>query len=106
MNAASVWIGIVVFACGSYALRAIGVLLRSRVKLSSFAEKTLDRAVVVLLLAVVATSTIFIGHDVAGPARMLGVVAGGICAWFKAPLVLVVIAAAGTTALLRLSGVS
>ncbi|MBF7734764.1 AzlD domain-containing protein [Rhodococcus sp. WS1] len=106
MNTASVWIGIVVFACGSYALRASGVLLRARVKLSSFAEKTLDRAVVVLLLAVVATSTIFIGHDVAGPARMLGVVAGGICAWLKAPLVLVVIAAAGTTALLRLSGVS
>lgn len=29
---------------------------------------------------------------------MLGVVAGGICAWFKAPLVVVVIVAAGTTA--------
>ncbi|MDF2470473.1 MAG: putative rane protein, partial [Rhodococcus erythropolis] len=42
MNTASVWIGIVVFACGSYALRASGVLLRARVKLSSFAEKTLD----------------------------------------------------------------
>lgn len=106
MNTASVWIGIVVFACGSYALRASGVLLRARVKLSSFAEKTLDRAVVVLLLAVVVTSTVFTGHDVAGPARMLGVVAGGICAWFKAPLVVVVIVAAGTTAVLRLSGVS
>ncbi len=106
MNTASVWIGIVVFACGSYALRASGVLLRARVKLSGFAEKTLDRAVVVLLLAVVVTSTVFTGHDVAGPARMLGVVAGGICAWFKAPLVVVVIVAAGTTAVLRLSGVS
>ncbi|WP_234036651.1 AzlD domain-containing protein [Rhodococcus sp. P-2] len=58
------------------------------------------------LLAVVVTSTIFTGHDVAGPARVLGVVAGGICAWFRAPLVVVVIVAAGTTALLRLSGVS
>ncbi|MCD2104721.1 AzlD domain-containing protein [Rhodococcus sp. GB-02] len=106
MNTASVWIGIVVFACGSYALRVSGVLLRARVKLSGFAEKTLDRAVVVLLLAVVATSTIFTGHDVAGPARVFGVAAGGICAWFKAPLVVVVIVAAGTTALLRLSGVS
>ncbi|MFE5879422.1 AzlD domain-containing protein [Rhodococcus sp. NPDC056506] len=106
MNAASVWIGIVVFACGSYALRVSGVLLRARVTLSVFAEKALDRAVVVLLFAVVATSAIFTGHDVAGPARMLGVVAGGICAWFKAPLVVVVIVAAGATALLRLSGVS
>ncbi len=35
MNTASVWIGIVVFACGSYALRASGVLLRARVKLSA-----------------------------------------------------------------------
>ena len=69
MNTASVWIGIVVFACGSYALRASGVLLRARVKLSGFAEKTLDRAVVVLLLAVVVTSTVFTGHDVAGPGQ-------------------------------------
>ena len=106
MNTATVWIGILVFACGSYALRVSGVLLRARVMLSGFAEKTLDRAVVVLPLAVVVTSTIFAGHDVAGSARMLGVVAGVICAWFRAPLVVVVIVAAGTTALLRLSGVS
>ncbi|MGC0364413.1 branched-subunit amino acid transport protein [Rhodococcus sp. 27YEA15] len=105
MNTSSVWVAIVAFGCGSYALRVGGVLLRARVTLSRAVEKSLERSIVVLLLAVAVTSTMFDGHELSGTARVLGVAVGGLLAWFKAPLVVVVLVAAGTTALLRLAGV-
>jgi hypothetical protein len=52
----------------------------------------------------VATSALTSGHDLAGAARPLGVLAGGAAAWRKAPFFLVVLIAAGTTALLRRLG--
>jgi hypothetical protein len=53
----------------------------------------------------VATTALTSGHHLAGAARPLGVLAGGTAAWRKAPFFLVVLIAAGTTALLRLGGV-
>lgn len=106
MSTLGVSVAIVVFACGTYALRVSGVLLRARVALSAVALASLDRAVVCLLVAVALTSTLFDGNDFGGLARVIGVSAGAIAAWFKAPLVAVVLVAAGVTALLRLSGIA
>jgi hypothetical protein len=44
------------------------------------------------------------GSEFAGFARPAGVLAGALLAWRKAPFVVVVIAAAAVTALLRLAG--
>jgi hypothetical protein len=44
------------------------------------------------------------GHHFAGYARPAGVVVGGILAWRNAPFLVSVLAAAATTALLRLAG--
>ncbi|KJF19803.1 branched-chain amino acid transporter [Rhodococcus sp. AD45-ID] len=106
MSALGVSVAIIVFACGTYALRVSGVLLRARVALSAGALASLDRSIVCLLVAVALTSMLFDGNDFGGPARVIGVSAGAIAAWFKAPLVAVVFVAAGVTALLRLSGIA
>jgi hypothetical protein len=62
-------------------------------------------SVVVLFTALIATAALVEGHGFAGFARPAGVAVGGVLAWRKAPFVLIVVAAAGTAAGLRLLGV-
>ncbi|GAA4547707.1 AzlD domain-containing protein [Amycolatopsis samaneae] len=94
-----------ILAAGTFAFRFAGPLLKTRVKLSPRAERLMTLAAVVLLAALVATSTFVEGHGFAGFARPAGVLVGGVLAWRKAPFVVVVVAAAATAALLRLAGV-
>ena len=58
-----------------------------------------------LLAALAATSALTEGHGFAGWARPAGVLVGAVLAVRRIPLPLVVVAAAATTALLRLAGV-
>jgi hypothetical protein len=53
----------------------------------------------------VATSTFVDDQHLADPSRIVGVAVGGVLAWCRAPFVVVVAAAAGCAALLRLAGV-
>jgi uncharacterized membrane protein len=95
----------VALAAGTFAFRLAGPLLRARVSVSAQTQGLLETAAVVLLAALVATTALTSGHHLAGAARPLGVLAGGTAAWRQAPFFLVVLIAAGTTALLRLGGV-
>lgn len=90
-------------AAGTFVFRLIGPLLRSRLEFPPLARRLLETAAVVLLTALVATTALTQGHDFAGYARPAGVAVGGLLAWRKAPILVVVIAAAATTALLRLA---
>lgn len=94
-----------VLGAGTYAFRFAGPALRSRVTLPPALERLLATAVVVLLAALVATSALTDAHALAGPARPAGVAVGALCAWRRAPFLVVVLAAAATTALLRLLSV-
>ena len=96
---------ILVLAVGSYAYRIVGPALGGRLKLSERVRRILLIAAAVLLLALVTTSALTQGHGFAGWARPAGIGVGGILAVRKAPFLVVVIAAAATTALLRLAGV-
>ncbi|MBM9507065.1 AzlD domain-containing protein [Actinacidiphila acididurans] len=95
-----------VLGAGTFAFRLAGPVLRTRVTLSPRVERLMATAVVVLLAALVATSSLTESHSFTGPARPAGVAVAALCAWRKAPFVVVVVAAAATTALLRLAGVS
>lgn len=95
-----------VLGAGTFAFRFAGPVLRSRVTLPARAERLLGVAVVVLLAALVATSALTDAHAFAGPARPAGVAVGALCAWRRAPFLAVVLAAAATTAVLRLLGAS
>ena len=96
---------ILVLALGSYAYRIVGPVLGERLKLSERARRILLVAAAVLLLALVTTSALTQGHGFAGWARPAGIGVGALLAVRKVAFVLVVIAAAATTALLRLAGV-
>ena len=97
--------GMATLAGGTYAIRLSGQLLRARISFPPRAEKLLEGATVVLLAALVASTALTEGHAFAGPARPAGVLVAGLLAWRKAPFLVVVIAAAVTTAGLRLLGV-
>ncbi|WP_229073834.1 AzlD domain-containing protein [Actinoplanes sp. DH11] len=95
---------ILALAAGTYATRLSGVLLRDRLELSDQLQRLLPMAAAALLTALAATAALMAGSDFAGVARPAGVLVGGLLAWRKAPFVVVVVAAAGVTALLRLAG--
>ncbi|MEU2268679.1 AzlD domain-containing protein [Streptomyces olindensis] len=92
-------------AAGTFLLRLSGPALRARIGFPERAEKLLEVSAVVLLAALAATSALTEGHAFTGPARPLGVLVGGVLAWRRAPFLVVVLAAAGTAALLRVAGV-
>jgi branched-subunit amino acid transport protein len=97
--------GMLVLASGTYAFRFAGPALRSRIAVRPGAGRVLEAAAVVLLAALAATTALMTGHEFAGFARPAGVLVAGILAWRKVPFILVVLAAAGTAAVLRVSGV-
>lgn len=91
-----------VLAAGTYLLRLLGPLLRKRVTFPAGAERLLDVSAVVLLTSLVAVTALTEGSGPADAARPLGVLVGGVLAWRKAPFMAAVLAAAATTAVLRL----
>lgn len=97
---------IVALAAGTYGLRVAGVLLRDRLQLPGWARLLLPVGAAALLAALAATAALTEAGNFAGYARPAGVLVGLVLAWRRAPFVLVVVAAAGTTALLRLLGVA
>jgi branched-subunit amino acid transport protein len=98
-------VAIVALAAASYAFRVAGPTFRRRVSLPPGAERLLAAAAAVLLIALAATSAFTQGHGFAGWARPTGVLLAAALAARRVPFPVVVIAAAATTALLRLGGV-
>jgi branched-subunit amino acid transport protein len=94
--------GVLILSVGTYGCRLAGPLLRTRVRFPPRAVRLLETAAVVLLTALVAVTAFTQGHGFAGFARPAGVAVAGFLAWRKAPFIVVVLAAAATTALIRL----
>ncbi len=97
---------VLVLAAGTYAFRLAGPLLRDRITLPDRARELLSMSATVLLVALVATSSLTKGQGFAGWSLPIGVLVGGLAAWRKAPFVVVVLLAAATTAGLRFAGLS
>ncbi|MBF6189748.1 AzlD domain-containing protein [Nocardia implantans] len=98
--------GVVALAAGTYAFRWAGPALRDRVRLPARVVRLLEIGAVVLLTALVAVTTLPLGTADLGFAVPAGVLAGGLVAWFRQPILLVILAAAATTAFIRLLGVA
>ena len=97
--------GMATLAAGTYLFRLSGQVLRARISFPPRGAQLLEAAAMILLAALVATTALTQGHGLAGLARPAGVLTGGVLAWRGAPFLVVVIAAAAATALLRLLGV-
>jgi len=98
-------LAIAALAAGTYAFRLAGPVLGRRLRIPGRVQRLLAVAAAVLLTTLVATGAVTEGHGFAGWARPAGVLVGGALAIRRAPFPLVVIAAAATTAILRLAGV-
>lgn len=105
INPVTLLVAVLALGVGTFAFRVAGPLLRERMELSERIEHLIGVAALVLLGALVATQTLLDGAEFAGFARPGGVLVGGVLAWFKAPFLVVVLAAAGVAAGLRWIGV-
>ncbi|MTH47006.1 AzlD domain-containing protein [Intestinirhabdus alba] len=97
-------VGIAILSAGTYLMRLGGAKLGSRLALSERAQALLSDAATVLLFSVALATMFFEGNHFAGMARVLGVGFALFLAWRRMPLIVVIIAAAVVTALLRLAG--
>jgi branched-subunit amino acid transport protein len=96
---------ILLLAAGTYAFRLAGPLLSQRIQVSARVQRLLTLSAIALLSALVATATLTSSGGFGGAARPAGVAVGAALAWFRLPFVVVVVAAAGTAAVLRMLGV-
>ncbi|WP_067439767.1 AzlD domain-containing protein [Nocardioides jensenii] len=94
----------VLLGVGTFAFRAAGPMLHTRVVVSTSMQALMSMSATVLLVALAATSAVFDGSSPAGWARAAGVAVAVLLAWRRSPFVVIVVAAAGTTAVLRLLG--
>jgi branched-subunit amino acid transport protein len=97
---------ILALAVGTYAFRLVGPVLHGRVEVPIRTQELLSAGAVVLLVALLATGALTEGAGFAGWARPAGVLVAVVLAWRRAPFVVVVLGAAGMTALLRAAGVA
>jgi branched-subunit amino acid transport protein len=97
--------GAAVLAAATFALRLAGLFTRRSAALSPTVDRLTRIGAVVLLSALATTSALLNGHHLAGAARPVGVAVGAVLAALRAPFVVVVLAAAAVTALLRAAGV-
>lgn len=101
------WAGLAVLAVATFGLRLAGPWLAARVGGGARAASTdalLAGLAVAVLAGLVVTQSLFDGRELVGWARPLGVVVAGVLVWRRAPFLVVVLAAAATTAVLRLLG--
>lgn len=92
---------ILALAVGTYAFRLVGPVLHGRVSLAPRVQELLSAGAIVLLVALLATGALTEGGGFAGWARPAGVLVAGVLAWRRAPFPVVVLGAAGVTAVLR-----
>ncbi len=94
------WTGILVLSAGSYLFKLAGMLAGDR-----FARTLAPVAALLpaaLFSALVVVMSVTDGTALSVDARVVGVVAGAVAVWRRAPFIVVVVAAMAATALVRL----
>ena len=97
------WGVIIVLVVGAYGLKVFGVLGLGRVSGSATArfEPFTSLIPAALFAALVAVQTVGDGESLVLDARLLGVAAGAVAVWRRAPFVVVVVIAMAVTACVR-----
>ena len=96
------WLVIVVVGAGTMAFKSAGPVLLGDRQLPPRVASVVDVLAPAMLAALVVTQTVGGDREIVIDARLAGVVAGGIAVWLRAPLLLVMVVAAVTAALIRL----
>jgi len=96
------WLLVAVLAAVAIGLRAAGPLAIGTRRLPAPAERALPLLAPALFAALVATGALASGESLHPDARLAGIAAAAIAVWRRAPVLVVLLVAAGTTALVRL----
>jgi len=101
------WIAVLATAAGCYGLKLAGLTVPQRVLASPRVRRFAELVPVALLAALSAVQSATSGHGFdLDPARLAGMASALIALLLRAPFLLVIVAAAGTAAVLRAAGVS
>ena len=98
------WSVLLALCAVSYALKAAGPVLAGGRQLGPRARRTLDLVPVSLLAALILVQTLGTGHRLTLDARVPALAVAAVLVVRRAPFLVVVLAAAGTAALLRALG--
>lgn len=95
------WAAVLGLAAGAYALKALGVFGLSRAQLTGWTLWIVQLLPAALLAALIGLQLFDEGDAGLVATRVAGVGVGAVAVWRKAPLVVVIVLAAGVTAALR-----
>ena len=96
------WLVIAVVGVVTIAFKASGPVLLGKRELPARVASVVEVLAPAMLAALVVTQTVGGDREVVIDERLAGVVAGGIAVWLRAPLLVVMVVAAVTAALIRL----
>ena len=95
------WTVIAVLAAVNFTIKATGPLIAGRRELPRTFQRLIDASVAGLVAALIVTGTFVAGEELVVDERAGGLVAAVLAILARLPMLLVLVAAAGTTALLR-----
>jgi branched-subunit amino acid transport protein len=98
------WSALLALCAISYALKTSGPVLAGGRRLGPRLTRVLDLVAVPLLAALILTQTVGTGQRLVLDARVPALAVAAVLVWRRAPFLVVVLAAAGTAALLRAVG--
>jgi branched-subunit amino acid transport protein len=98
------WAVVVLVGVGTVAIKSLGPVLLGGRPLPARVSSLTALLAPALLAALVATNTFGNGEALTIDARALGVAVAAVAIWRRAPVLLVIVLAAGTTALVRALG--
>ena len=96
------WAVLALCAC-AYALKAAGVVLAARTSPEAEGRGSLEIVVVPVIAALVVVQTLDGGREIVLDPRLPALLVAAVLIWRKAPIIVIVLAAGGTAALLRLA---
>jgi branched-subunit amino acid transport protein len=96
------WLVIGVVGAVTILFKASGPVLLGRRELPPRALAVVEVLAPAMLAALVVTQTVGGNRELVFDERLAGVAAGAVAVWLRAPLIIVMIVAAGTAALIRL----
>lgn len=98
------WAAVLALCASAYVLKLLGVVAASRAGDSGALNGRLDVIVVPVIAALIAVQTVGAEREIVFDARLPALIVAGLLVWRRAPLLVVVIAAGLSSALLHFSG--
>lgn len=96
------WWSVAALCVGTYALKALGLILGQRLGSQTAESWSLDVIVVPVLAALIVVETFSTGQSLVLDARAPALLVAAVLVWRRAPLVVVALAAAGAAAMIQL----